>query len=318
MNTQEQFFQELFETMKQQPLPSGMEWKEMEVPKNGGYRKGIAMIGNPTGLVPVAYPDEYVKQWQDGMPIKAIAGEISRNLLCHIEPLPFDKDAFFKQITPEHLRTGVVSYEPNKEWLKETPHERLADLAVYGKIDLGDASVKVNGQVLSMLHMTREEMLDCAKQNTRKQVSLDSLNNVMFQMMKESGISPEMAQAMIGKSKIPDFMVLTTKDRNEGASLIANTGLMKAIHQKLGEDFYILPSSIHEVLLVRKSEFPDSADRLKEMVQGVNQSMVAPEERLSDEIYEFDGRSIRLAGSGGLERNPDHIEPLTRRHGRSL
>lgn len=318
MNIQEQFFQELFETMKQQPLPSGMEWKAVEVPKNGGHRKGIAMIGNPTDLVSVAYPDEYVQKWQEGMPIKAIAGEISRNLLGHAEPLTFDRDSLLKQITPEHLRTGVVSYEPNKEWLKETPYERLADLAVYGKIDLGDASVKVSGQVLSMLHMTREEMLDCAKQNTRKQVSLDSLNNVMFQMMKKSGISPEMAQAMIGKSKIPDFMVLTTKDRNEGASLIANTRLMKAIHQKLGEDFYILPSSIHEVLLVGKSEFPDSEEVLKKMVQGVNRSKVAPEERLSDEVYKFDGRSIRLAGSGGLERDPDHMEPLTHRHSRSF
>ena len=318
MNTQEQFYQELFETMKQQPLPSGMEWKEVLIPKNGGNRKGIAMIGNPTGLVPVAYPDEYVQKWQDGMPIKAIAGEISRNLLCHIEPLPFDKDALLKQITPERLRTGVVSYEPNKEWLRETPHERLADLAVYGKIDLGDASVKVNGQVMSMLHMTREEMLGCAKQNTGKGFSLESLNNVMLQMMKENGMDEEMAQAMIETSETPNLLVLTTKDQTEGASLIANTELMKEIHQKLGEDFYILPSSIHEVLLVRKSEFPDSADSLKEMVQSVNQSMVAPEERLSDEVYKFDGRSIRLAGSGGLERNPDHMEPLTRRHGRSL
>lgn len=318
MNIQEQFFQELFETMKQQPLPSGMEWKEMEVPKNGGHRKGIAMIGNPTGLVPVAYPDEYVQKWQEGMPVKAIAGEISRNLLCHMEPLPFDKDALLKQITPEHLRTGVVSYEANKEWLRETPHERLADLAVYGKIDLGDAFVKVNGQVLSMLHMTREEMLVCAKQNTGKEASLESFNHIMLQMMEANGIDEEMAQAIVGTSETPNLMLLTTKDRNEGASLIVNTGLMKAIHQKLGEDFYILPSSIHEVLLVRKSEFPDSEKVLKEMVQGVNQSMVAPEERLSDEVYEFDGRCIRLAGSSGLERNPDHMEPLTHRHSRSL
>ena len=67
-----------------------------------------------------------------------------------------------------------------------------------------------------------------------------------------------------------------------------------------------------------KSYIPDSEEVLKKMVQGVNRSTVAPEERLSDEVYKFDGRSIRLAGSGGLERDPDHMEPLTHRHSRSF
>lgn len=317
MNTQ-QFYQELFETMKQQPLPSGMEFKEVEIPKNGMIRKGIALAGRKDGTAPVAYPDYYFSQYQKGMSLEEVAKTITGELIQHTQKISFDTDTLLKQITPERLRTGIVSYEPNREWLKEIPHERLADLAVYGKIDFGEAFVKVNEQVLSMLHMTREEMLGAAKQNIRKEASLKSLNHVMLQMMKENGIDPEMAQAMIEQSEIPDLLVLTTKDQTEGASLIANTELMKEIHQKLGEDFYILPSSIHEVRLVRRSEFPDSVDCLKELVQSVNQSMVAPEERLSDEVYEFDGRSIHLAGSQGLERNQESMEPLTHRRSQSF
>ena len=317
MNTQ-QFYQELFETMKQQPLPSGMEFKEVEIPKNGMIRKGIALAGRKDGIAPVAYPDYYFSQYQKGMSLEEVAKTITGELIQHTQKISFDTDTLLKQITPERLRTGIVSYEPNREWLKEIPHERLADLAVYGKIDLGDAFVKVNEQVLSMLHMTREEMLGAAKQNIRKEASLKSLNHVMLQMMKENGIEPEMAQAMMEQSEIPDLLVLTTKDQAEGASLIANAELMKEIHQKLGEDFYILPSSIHEVRLVRRSEFPDSVGCLKEMVQSVNQSMVAPEERLSDEVYEFDGRSIHLAGSVGLERNQESMEPLTHRRSQSF
>lgn len=319
MNTQEQYEQEFFELLKQYPLPSGMKLEQVIVPKNGRNAAGIALVGRADGVAPVIYPEYYFQQYQEGQRLDKIVQEASGELLRQAEILPFDKKMIFQQITPEHLRTAMVSYEPNKQWLKDIPHERLEDLAIYGKIVLGEAHIKVNADVLSMLRMTKEEMLKTAKGNTSKEFMMEPMRDAMIRiLMERDEIDAELAQALGEETEMLDLIILTTKSQIDGASVIANTEVMKQVYQELGEEFYILPSSIHEVLLVRKSEFPDSADSLKEMVQGVNQSMVAPEERLSDEIYEFDGRSIRLAGSGGLERNPDHIEPLTRRHGRSL
>lgn len=55
----------------------------------------------------------------------------------------------------------------------------------------------------------------------------------------------------------------------------------------LGENFYILPSSIHEVILLRES-FAEDAEYLRWMIQEVNATEVAPEEILSDRAYYYD------------------------------
>lgn len=59
--------------------------------------------------------------------------------------------------------------------------------------------------------------------------------------------------------------------------------------EKLGGDFYILPSSIHEILLV-----PDNGDKaaddLRDMVREVNATQVSPEEKLTDNVYHYDSK----------------------------
>ena len=62
----------------------------------------------------------------------------------------------------------------------------------------------------------------------------------------------------------------------------------------MGGDFYILPSSTHEVLIVPKDEMVDLKE-LEKMVQSVNQEMVAAEEFLSDHVYEYDAQSHELS-----------------------
>ena len=60
--------------------------------------------------------------------------------------------------------------------------------------------------------------------------------------------------------------------------------------------FYVLPSSIHEVLLApANSDDPDdltgTVKNLKDIVQTVNRTEVAPEEKLSDSVYYYDAKN---------------------------
>lgn len=81
--------------------------------------------------------------------------------------------------------------------------------------------------------------------------------------------------------------VLTTTDQVNGAGVIFCDEVLRKIREKIG-DFFILPSSVHEVLVVPVSEGIDRAE-LEEMVKSVNRDEVAPEDRLSDQVYLFDG-----------------------------
>ena len=85
----------------------------------------------------------------------------------------------------------------------------------------------------------------------------------------------------------PVMMVATTEDSRMGASVIQYPGFLEQAAEVMGGDFFILPSSIHEVLLVPDDGKADFRD-LETMVQTINESQVAPAERLSDHVYHYD------------------------------
>ena len=111
------------------------------------------------------------------------------------------------------------------------------------------------------------------------------MNEVMKEMM-----GPEVYE-MFG---IPDdaeetMYVATVPDKNSGAGVIAYQDFMDQAAERVGGDFFVLPSSINEILLV-----PDNgdmtADALRDMVKDVNAKEVSPEERLSDNVYHYDSK----------------------------
>ena len=69
--------------------------------------------------------------------------------------------------------------------------------------------------------------------------------------------------------------------------------VLEEIGQKTGSDFFILPSSIHEVLLLPDTGREDSKG-LKKVISEVNRTQVAPEEVLSDTLYRYDREEKRV------------------------
>lgn len=101
----------------------------------------------------------------------------------------------------------------------------------------------------------------------------------------------EMAFQMI--PDVPDTMfVLTNDTKVNGAAAILNDDTRQEIADKVG-DFYVLPSSIHETLIIPKDAGMELRD-LEQMVQEVNQTQVAPQERLLDHVYEYDAKEHEL------------------------
>ena len=83
------------------------------------------------------------------------------------------------------------------------------------------------------------------------------------------------------------MLVATTEGAFMGASVIQYPGFMDMAAEKVGGDFFILPSSIHEVLLLPDDGRADHHE-LAAMVQAINAAEVAPADRLSDNVYHYD------------------------------
>ena len=89
---------------------------------------------------------------------------------------------------------------------------------------------------------------------------------------------------------MPGVYVCTNESKHHGASALMYPNFMDEVADKLGGDFYIIPSSIHETLLFPAKDVENYHD-LEAMVREVNETQVAPEERLSDNVYHYDAEA---------------------------
>ena len=90
--------------------------------------------------------------------------------------------------------------------------------------------------------------------------------------------------------------ILTNESRTFGAVAMLETELLRKFAEKVGEDFLVLPSSIHEVILVPVSNLPDS-EYIKEMIREINNTNVDPEEQLSNNYYYYDSSYLHSGDS---------------------
>lgn len=190
---------------------------------------------------------------------------------------------------PNNIKDNVVlvliNAEANKELLKTVPHRRFLDLAfVYKWIIKKDvnglAGSIVNNDLVAHFNINTDELFEFAKANTRRLMSpkIETLKEAMLRM----GAPKELFE------NTPEYpmLVLSNKSGIEGAASIIFDDMLREIKSKLKENFYILPSSINEVLIVPES-FAEP-DFIREMVREVNNTVVDKAERLSDSIYFYD------------------------------
>lgn len=217
------------------------------------------------------------------------------------------KNTDFDQVK-DKIAAKIVGAEKNEKLLSQRPHTMVDDLAVtycvmLHKNEQEVVSEPITNELLSTYGISLEELHETAIQN------MDSLMpgsfKSMWQVMKEKMLpdmiaqcdgNVEIAQKMVDTMFPPDsgnLYVLTNEPSINGASVVLNDKFMDEVAEKVGDQFYILPSSIHELLVVPK-DAGLGRNELEQMVQEVNATEVAPEERLSDHVYVYDAVNHEL------------------------
>lgn len=161
-----------------------------------------------------------------------------------------------------------------------------------------------------------EELHDQAMQNTEvlQPYSFKGLNENIIDLLSENIAWEEGIDLSEAREKaeqimlaIPEVAFVLTNDAGMyGAAEILNDSVRQEIAEKVG-DFYVLPSSIHETLIVPK-DIDMELKELEQMVQEVNYTQIAPEERLSDYIYEYDAGEHELFRSDRAEERAKQKE----------
>ena len=193
------------------------------------------------------------------------------------------------------LFVRLSDLEANGDGLKDVPHRTFAgDLALTAHILLSNdggkqASLRVTYDVLKRLNMTEDELFDTAIENARsiKPMELMAIGSVLINMMGEDAVDDMLGTA---EPAVP-MIVANAADSLNGAAVMAYPDFMDKAAGAVGSDeFWIIPSSIHEVLLVPSGTA--SAGDLAAMIRDVNSTQVAPDEVLSWHPYYCDGHTI--------------------------
>ena len=185
-----------------------------------------------------------------------------------------------------NLMMQVIPVEPNKEKLEQLPHKTIEDIAVVYRIDVSDsrhhnASVLVTNQMLEKFGITPEQLhMDAVI--SQMETHPPTLKNMSEMMAEMSGGMMDMPES--------PMWVATVEGGLNGAAVVQIPEFMDQAAEKLGGNFFVLPSSIHECLFIRDDgEF--QRPQLEEMVQSVNATEVSAADFLSDSVYHYDSEA---------------------------
>lgn len=254
-------------------------------------------------IAPTIYLEDFVNDLNEGKEMGEVLTNIADIYTDAMENAPtkdivgVDKLTDFEE-TKDKIVARVINHDSNEERLKDMPHTDIGDdLAVTYHISLGSSedgsmSVPITNALAEKYGVDEGKLFEIANENMGEinPSSFKSMGEVMLEMMVPDfkDMSPEEKAEKLEEFGMPDggMYVLTNEEKNFGAAAMLDTETMDKIHEELGE-CYILPSSVHEVLLVPKSSGMELSD-LEKMVQEVNQNEVSEKDFLSDHVYEYD------------------------------
>lgn len=263
------------------------------VKNNGKERKGITVSEKGIHISPTIYLEEYFQQFQEGKPIEKIVEKILQlyeEVKCS-HPCEESLLQNYEELKGK-FACKLIHRGKNEKLLNDIPYVPWMDLAIVVFVLLevspyGTATVLVRKEHLEIWGLTEAQLFDEAKKNTP--ILLPYQFCPMRKLLRE--ICPYAVDE--GEEEEESLYVLSNKLRSFGAASMLYEGILEKVGQKLGENYYILPSSIHEVIVVPESKSPVKQN-LEEMVREINETQVEEEEVLSDRVYYFSRKENRL------------------------
>jgi len=294
-------FMEEVKELVHKELGDDYELEIKDVLKNNGkLYHGLEVKKRLSNIAPVLYLDGYYEQYKRNIAnIEGISLEVARTFKQHEnDNIDVEYVADFEKVR-KNIMVKAINFEANSKLLEDLVYEKYLDLAMVYFIELdipdqGVGSIMVKNAMLQSWGISKSELRDVAKENLKKQdYRLENIFDLIIKIngLERIGAYPE---ELCGENG--DVFVLSNPDRLYGGRLLFEIDKLSKIADKLGNKFYILPSSIHELILVR-DRLDLEIDYIRHMVREVNRTTVLAEEQLSNSVYVYDddSKSVRIA-----------------------
>ena len=179
----------------------------------------------------------------------------------------------------------------NSPVLTETPHRMIEDMALVVNIHLenfsdenGRSCVVVTKPLMDMYGIDETQLFADAEKNSlaEEPIVFTPLADMIRSLIESNEVpSPEEAGIVT--------YIATNKSGFHGASVLAYPDFAEKAAETIGGSFYMLPSSVHEFILIKDDGKPNAKD-LNKMVKNVNETVLEPRDLLSNQCYHYDAK----------------------------
>lgn len=251
---------------------------------------GLTLFRPDCKASPNFYLQDYYERYTKGAELTVLSREIyelwKKTNVCSLLKIPLHD---FEQCR-DRIVYRLVNAEKNQEFLAEVPYVPFLDMAiVFYYLVMQDSdgigSVRITNDLMERWGLDTKTLMELAGKNTPR--LFPALTKSLFEwvdyLMKQNNITQE-----IGEEDVPCTLVLTNQAGINGASVWLYPGMASTICKRVGNRFYLIPSSIHE-MLVLPDDGQMTSHEVVEMLRSVNRMAVGPDEFLSDNVYLYDG-----------------------------
>ncbi|MBE5873926.1 MAG: hypothetical protein E7287_05895 [Lachnospiraceae bacterium] len=273
-------------------LGAEYEVRLQTVQKNNGVQlQGMVILNKLQNVSPTIYLDDFYEAYCNGYLIERIVEEILRIYREDTPKENVDMSFFLDfESVKERICYRLIDERQNRELLEKIPHIKYLDLAIcfyysYQSEQLGNGSILIYHTHLAMWGVTEQELLRLAHENTPRLFpwQCNSMENVLDELVGDCYLSQEEKTAFF--RDVP-MNVLTNSAKTFGASCILYPGVLEQVALELQSGFYILPSSVHEVILLCDG-CGESEPELKNMIKEVNRTQLEAVDVLSYSLYYY-------------------------------
>lgn len=281
-----------------------------KVPKNNGLiLDGLCISRGNDSIAPAIYLNACYEQYRRGKSLEQITEELLA--LYHENEVPSniscEQLSDFSAMKPK-ISMRLINRESNRLLLEQIPHIPWLDLEIVFHLSLqeddsGLMTALIHNEHLSIWNTTARGLYQLASANAPRLFPpvISSMSCILENLMEEAGASPDILSS---SGLIPDdpaetpFYVLTNTCGIHGAACMLYDHVLQHFSEGTESDLIILPSSIHEVLLL-PDEGDISYEEMSRLVTEINCSEVAREDRLSNQVYLYsrNTETVTLASS---------------------
>ncbi|MBR4026412.1 MAG: hypothetical protein IKJ01_02480 [Lachnospiraceae bacterium] len=264
------------------------------IPKNNGtFYDGLIITDPLLNISPTIYLHPFYNRLLSGTSLSKICNDIFAVYRYNLPSKNFDISNFMDfSKAKQNIVMKLINYEKNKELLKNVPYIPYLDFAIVFVCIITDfeddyATILIQNQQLQIWEVDTQTIYQLAQTNTPTHLPhrLKPMEDVISNLVDEDFPFVD---------DLPMFL-LTNQFKIHGATCILYSGLLEQIANSFESNFVLIPSSIHEVILIPINEASCNLSDYKQMILEVNETQLKKEEILSDHAYYYNRETKQLS-----------------------